>query len=112
MRKSTGGYPKGWKKIARAAIERAGNKCERCGRPHEQSRGRGLNVHHLDWDRSNKESWDHAVLCARCHFFVQAKAQLQQTWMVSNESWLQPHIDGYCQWIVDKINLALSSDTK
>ena len=104
MRKSTGKYPKDWPKIAEACKERAGWKCERCGRFHEKSRGRGLNVHHLDWNRSNCAWWNLACLCAKCHLFVQKETERQKTWMLSDAPWLQKHIDGYIQSIIDKLN--------
>ena len=103
MRASTGEYPKNWPEITRRCKERAGWKCERCGRPHEKGKGRGLNAHHLDWNRSNCADWNLVCLCAKCHLWVQREVERLTTWLMSKEAWLQPHIDGYCQWVSENI---------
>jgi hypothetical protein len=112
MRVSTGHYPKGWRKIARAAIERAGNKCERCGKPNGTGRGNGLNCHHLDWDRSNCLDWNLVSVCVKCHFYVQHQNQLQQVWMISKEAWLQPHIRGYIEWVAHSLCIPPAPGTR
>jgi hypothetical protein len=57
-----------WKKAIR---ERAGGKCERCGRPEdERPNGRGTyrhHCHHKDRDRTNNTLENGEYLCGDCH---------------------------------------------
>jgi len=102
MRKSTGKYPKDWPKLAKACKDKNNWCCERCGHPHDKAAGYCLTVHHLDFDPSNREPWDHAALCQRCHLSVQSRFQLYQMWLFDeSEVWMKPHIDGYVQSISD-----------
>jgi len=34
---------------------------------------------------------------------VQREIERLKTWLLSDEMWLQPHIDGYCKYISDKL---------
>jgi len=53
---------KAWIIIRGLAIERAGGKCQRCGRKEE------LRVHHLNYERLGQENdEDLLVVCSRCH---------------------------------------------
>jgi 5-methylcytosine-specific restriction endonuclease McrA len=52
----------GWKTKRRAALTRAGNRCQDCGRTS------GLHVHHLTYVRHGAElDRDLRVLCSKCH---------------------------------------------
>src|SRR5512132_4306069 len=53
-------YDARWRKFRLAALEAAGNACERCGKAH-----RMLNVAHLSHDPANRLLV--AVLCPSCH---------------------------------------------
>jgi len=52
-----------WKARRRAALQRAGHKCQRCG-----TRRYTLQVHHLKYVRVGREEMeDLEVCCVRCH---------------------------------------------
>lgn len=55
-----------WPKARIAALERAGHKCEKCGRNAAQS-GRAIEVHHRDKDRRNNDLSNLSPLCNGCH---------------------------------------------
>lgn len=56
------GYAPGWGRLHRHLIrERAGGKCEVCGRE-----GR-LDIHHRDFSKDNHDPENLQVLCRRCH---------------------------------------------
>ena len=61
-------YPNNWKSIAKEAKDKAGWKCEKCGRIHKADGTNGsiLTVHHPDHDKDNVDA-RLEVLCARCH---------------------------------------------
>lgn len=88
----TGQYPQDWKDIAKAAKERAGWKCERCGDPN--SAENVLTVHHLDNDKTNVEPWNLAALCQRCHLHIQGKVNMFQDYMFEHSPWMMPHVHG------------------
>ena len=50
-----------WERLRRAALDRAGWRCERCGN------GPPLEVHHRDGDRANNEPGNLEPLCPDCH---------------------------------------------
>ena len=104
MRKSTGKYPKDWKEIAKAAKDAAGWRCERCGKPQGTGKGNGLNAHHLDYNRSNRNEWDICCLCSGCHLIFQHKYQGTRAWLYDfSEPWLQSHRDGFYAWVAQKV---------
>lgn len=104
MRKSTGRYPKDWKELALKCKQKANWCCERCGYPNDKPSGHVLTVHHLDFNRSNRNEWDHAALCQRCHLHVQAHYQLSQAWLMDfSEPWMKPHQDGFYAWLAQKV---------
>lgn len=54
-----------WKIKARAALDRAGHKCQRCGRTKWSAR---LEVHHKTYERfKNERPEDLEVVCVACH---------------------------------------------
>jgi 5-methylcytosine-specific restriction endonuclease McrA len=67
------GTTSAWKKARKAALERAGYRCEKCGRTEDQARAAGthLEVHHRDGRgvRANQHELDQLeVLCRTpCH---------------------------------------------
>jgi 5-methylcytosine-specific restriction endonuclease McrA len=96
MSKFIGEYPPQWTKEFRDAIRaKAGNKCERCGHPHDPENGYCLTVHHLDNNKSNIEEWNLAALCQRCHLTIQGRVNLAQGWMFDHSDWFRPHLEGY-----------------
>lgn len=65
-------YPKAYYEARPKALERAGNKCERCGaenhKPHPVSRKMvRLQVHHKDKNPNNNTLENLRALCAICH---------------------------------------------
>lgn len=97
-----GEYPDNWLEISRTIKEKAGNKCERCGRGNHPATGYTLTVHHLDGDKSNCESWNLAALCQRCHLKIQGKVFLPQFYMFEHSGWMKPHLEGYYRAIKHK----------
>jgi len=71
--KTLGKYPDNWKEIARKVKERAGWRCENCGKYHNPKERRTLTVHHIDRNPSNNEPWNLVALCQRCHLHIQSK---------------------------------------
>ena len=60
-------YPAGWIKTFKQAIrDRDGNKCLFCGKTTEQN-GRALDVHHIDYDKTNLDEDNLVSLCRACH---------------------------------------------
>ena len=60
-------YPLGWNKTFKEQIRyRDGYKCQICGVP-EVENGRNLNVHHIDYNKSNLELDNLISLCSHCH---------------------------------------------
>jgi hypothetical protein len=95
MSKFKGKYPASWTKEFRNAFREArGNKCERCGHPHDAPAGYALTIHHLDNDKANCAEWNLAALCQRCHLTIQGRVEMHQGWMFEHSAWMQPHIDG------------------
>ena len=65
-------YPKNWKEIRAAILERAGHKCERCGaenyQPHPVTGSKVvLTVAHLDHTLENCSPENLQALCQKCH---------------------------------------------
>lgn len=84
-------YPSNWKEIRAGILERAGNRCERCGAPNGETVWRAvggtnwwrdeepdqceeyvlvrivLTVAHLDHDVANNDPDNLRALCQRCH---------------------------------------------
>jgi len=95
--KSASKYPDNWKEIAtkRKIDERF--LCERCKHIHDPKNGYTLTVHHLDGNKSNNEDWNLAVLCQRCHLYMQGTVIMQQMLFdfVQVSDWFKPHLEGY-----------------
>lgn len=81
-----------WKQKAKAAIARAGNKCERCGASHWTVT---LTVHHLTYEHFKHEKpGDLRALCPKCHqeadvLRVKAEAakNYQKYWNARLDAW-------------------------
>lgn len=72
----------GWSIIRRRIVERDGYRCRICGKDGVESK---LNVHHIDWDRSNNEDSNMVTLCGVCHRAVHKegyKPDLFEDWPV------------------------------
>jgi len=74
-------YPKNWKEISKEIKDRAGWKCERCGRLNDWFEGYTLTVHHLDGDPLNCNPKNLIALCQRCHLSVQSRFHPKQEWL-------------------------------
>lgn len=71
---STQDYHPKWERYAEAAKERAGYRCQMCGRDgyKGRSRKRVLTVHHIDGDTRNNCPSNLIVLCAECHLRLES----------------------------------------
>jgi 5-methylcytosine-specific restriction endonuclease McrA len=54
-----------------------------------------LTVHHLDGDKSNDRWWNLAALCQVCHFQIQGKVRMEQTYQHPHSEWFLPYVAGY-----------------
>lgn len=90
----SGEYPENWDLIASTVKQAAHWRCVRCDHPNEPAKGRTLTVHHLDRDKSNCEPWNLAALCQRCHLQIQAKVDMNQTYMFGHADWMKPYAEG------------------
>jgi 5-methylcytosine-specific restriction endonuclease McrA len=95
--KSKTEYPDNWREIATARKRAFNYRCERCNEPHNAAGGYCLTVHHLDGDKSNNEHWNLAVLCQKCHLYMQGTVIMSQLLFdfVEVSDWFKPHLDGY-----------------
>ena len=93
--KFIGEYPPCWRLIEEGVKEEVGDRCERCGHPHDPKAGYSLTVHHLDNDKSNCARWNLAGLCQRCHLAIQGRVFLPQFFMFEHSEWFKPHVEGY-----------------
>ena len=58
------GYAPGWGRRHKELIrERAGHRCEHCGRQPERT----LDIHHKDWTKTNHHPSNLEALCRSCH---------------------------------------------
>ena len=89
-------YPENWNSIAKQIKDRRGWQCERCKHEHKPKKGYCLTVHHLDGNKSNNQEWNLAVLCQRCHLYMQPVIMDQMLFsFVEVSDWFKPHLDGY-----------------
>ena len=89
-------YSNNWRSIAKRIKSEKGWQCERCGHEHNPKKGYCLTVHHLDGDKSNNENWNLAVLCQRCHLYMQPIVMDQMLFsFVVVSKWFEPHLEGY-----------------
>jgi hypothetical protein len=81
-------YGKDWRKRARAAKEKAGWKCTKCGAVHGSERysdflERDVKV----WLQAHHESWQPEILvvvCARCHWRHYHKGGRPPRWLLES----------------------------
>lgn len=60
-------YPLGWSKTFKEQIRyRDGYRCQLCGMP-ETENGKRLDVHHIDYNKTNLSEKNLISLCVRCH---------------------------------------------
>src|SRR5579862_4668308 len=85
-------YDARWRKLRLALLEAAGNKCQRCDKPH-----RLLNVAHLSHDPADRRFL--AVLCPSCH----AKNDTPQRIAMTRRT--RAHRRGQ-MWLTDEIQMA------
>ena len=89
-------YPDDWPAISSAMKAENNWQCERCGHKHDSKTGHTLTVHHLDGDKSNNAEWNLAVLCQRCHLYMQPVIISQLLFdFVKVSKWFVPHLEGY-----------------
>ncbi len=73
-------YPKDWKQIRAAILERAGHCCEQCGIPNGAFRRTTkivLTIAHLDHTPENCDPANLLALCQRCHLAYDARHHAQ-----------------------------------
>lgn len=93
-------YHPDWKLISlKIRIERAKNKCEKCGvengKPIEGKKGKIiLTVAHLDQDPTNNNLNNLLALCQRCHFNHDKKFNLWKTKITKSQKMIR--VSGYC----------------
>ena len=59
-----------WKIRRQLYLERYANTCQKC----RKQFAKGMQLHHLSYDRLRNENIDDLVLlCKRCHFIIEAK---------------------------------------
>lgn len=104
--KSKTKYPDNWDEISSKRKAEEKYRCERCGHPDDRKSGHVLTVHHLDGDKSNNEKWNLAVLCQRCHLYMQATVIMDQMLFdfVEVSEWFKPHLDGFKRSRNEKVN--------
>lgn len=64
-------YPPDWSELRVKVLERAGNKCELCGKKNYSLSDKGtrvvLTVHHIDNQKSRRNLINLIALCNKCH---------------------------------------------
>lgn len=60
-------YPENWIEISEKARQKASWQCEKCGVKHEDTAGKRIQVHHLDYDPANSNPDNLIALCPPCH---------------------------------------------
>lgn len=96
-------YPENWRQIADRLKDEHGWLCERCNHRHNPKKGYCLTVHHLDGDKQNNAAWNLAVLCQRCHLYMQPVIMGQMLFdFVQVSKWFKPHLAGYQLTILEK----------
>lgn len=104
-------YPADWREIAARVKAEAGDRCIRCGHPHEtpsrrvpcddqcrheaDGKQRMLTVHHLDGDKANVAWWNLLALCQACHLSVQARVIPERPWLLEHSPWFRPYVAGF-----------------
>ena len=90
-------YSANWKEIAKQRKIEEKFRCERCKHIHQPRKGYTLTVHHLDGNKANNAKWNLAVLCQRCHLYMQGTVIMQQMLFdfVQVSDWFKPHLRGY-----------------
>ena len=98
--KSKSKYPENWNEIAEARKVFFDYCCERCSHPHSPHTGYCLTVHHLDGNKQNNEDWNLAVLCQKCHLYMQGTVIMSQMLFefVQVSEWFKWHLEGYKKW--------------
>lgn len=93
MRRFTGDYNADGKEARKAARERAGNKCLRCGSPSVP--GKILTTHHFDGNKSNDAWYNLLALCQGCHLHIQGKVDPEIPFFFEHSAWLKPYVAGF-----------------
>ena len=57
-------FTKAFKKLIR---DRDGNKCQRCGA--KRNKGRALEIHHIDFDKTNNDPTNLITVCGKCNIY-------------------------------------------
>lgn len=86
-------YPKNWKKISKAVIEKANNRCELCEAENHKNHWKTgskvvLTVHHIDGDINNNSKYNLIALCQRCHLRLDLGKHIRKRKRVDNKYWI------------------------
>jgi 5-methylcytosine-specific restriction endonuclease McrA len=86
-------YPKDWKKISKAVIEKAGNRCKLCNaKNHEPHWKTGsevvLTVHHIQDDLYNCSKYNLIALCQRCHLILDLEKHVSKKTKIDKNYWI------------------------
>ena len=64
-------YPENWNELRAKVLERAGNKCELCGKANQSMSDRNtkvvLTIHHIDNQKHRDSLINLIALCQKCH---------------------------------------------
>jgi 5-methylcytosine-specific restriction endonuclease McrA len=72
----------GWASIRKRILERDNYACRICKKDGAEAK---LNVHHIDWDRSNNSDDNFVTLCTNCHRAIHKegyKPELFEDWPI------------------------------
>jgi len=74
-------YPPDWNELRVKVLERAGNKCELCGKPNYSLSVKGtkvvLTVHHIDNQKARRNLINLIALCQKCHLRLDLELHME-----------------------------------
>jgi len=87
-------YPKEWKKISKAVIEKANNCCKLCPsanyKPHWKTGSKVvLTVHHIDGNINNNSKYNLIALCQRCHLILDLELHIGKRTKINKKYWVE-----------------------
>lgn len=86
-------YPFDWKKISKAVIKKAQNRCELCGTENYKNHWKTgskviLTVHHIDSVKYNCSKYNLIALCQRCHLRLDLEKHLEKRIFINKNYWI------------------------